>query len=481
MKSNLFESKNNKESSVRIINYTPEPERICAAAAKISTTKGSALDIFEETTCGEKSHKLIKQVIECGHKSIVEHIYFNIAFDNVSVIVEQFLIEFRLASFTVKSRRYVDFRSMGYYTPKWRLKSNDINKNDIANDYRNHSEYLFRQYEMFVNEGIPKEDARFVLPYSFNSNLYCTVNGRELAHIIYSALYGRGKDFSEIRLLGESLLKQAYNICPSAFSQENIMEEYSQNKVNVLISKLSNNKISRQKSQNLCELLYYTEDSDNVVVQQAIVNSTLCSIEEAKQVICDDEDFVKECLELIFSDKRKRELELINFTFRINNISLAGLTHLVRHRIQSICIPQLTQIGDIDRYVIPDSIKQNPYLLDKYIETWNIHKVKRRYYKSLGILDEDLVYMLLSGDFIDIVTTMNGRELIHFIQLRTCNRAQWEIRNITIEMLKTLRNVSKNIFSKVGPACFTEGICPEGKLTCGKMSDIREYFGKANM
>ena len=31
------------------------------------------------------------------------------AFENVSVFCEQFIIEFRLASFTVKSRRYVDF------------------------------------------------------------------------------------------------------------------------------------------------------------------------------------------------------------------------------------------------------------------------------------------------------------------------------------------------------------------------------------
>ena len=48
-----------------------------------------------------------------GHKSAA----FNLAFQNVSAYAEQFMLEFRLASFTVKSRRYVDFSNMGFVVP----------------------------------------------------------------------------------------------------------------------------------------------------------------------------------------------------------------------------------------------------------------------------------------------------------------------------------------------------------------------------
>lgn len=66
----------------------------------------------------EKNEKLIGKVLSSGHTSVLEHGYVNLAFENVSVLAEQFLIEFRLASFTVKSRRYVDFSGAGYVAPE---------------------------------------------------------------------------------------------------------------------------------------------------------------------------------------------------------------------------------------------------------------------------------------------------------------------------------------------------------------------------
>ena len=47
---------------------------------------------------------------------VFARIFFH-ALQNVSVYVEQYFIERRLASFTVKSRRYVDFSGLGYHIP----------------------------------------------------------------------------------------------------------------------------------------------------------------------------------------------------------------------------------------------------------------------------------------------------------------------------------------------------------------------------
>ncbi len=76
-------------------------------------------------------------------------------------------------------------------------------------------------------------------------------------------------------------------------------------------------------------------------------------------------------------------------------------------------------------------------------------------------------YFALSGHEIDILMNMNARELLHFFKLRTCNRAQWEIRGVAWKMLELLRESEHEIFDAFGPSCAL-GKCPEGKMTCGK-------------
>ena len=108
------------ENGVYIIGITDCTQDVCAASGRISTQSGTALEIFERSHDEEKNTNLIGKVTRSGHTSTIEHMMFNLAFENVSVVVEQFMIEFRLASFTVKSRRYVDFSDCGYYMPEFK-------------------------------------------------------------------------------------------------------------------------------------------------------------------------------------------------------------------------------------------------------------------------------------------------------------------------------------------------------------------------
>ena len=101
----------------RIVSISDHGIKMCAAAARISTTDGGAQKAIERGDGSEKDLRLIGKVIASGHKTILEHLVFTIAFQDVSVLAEQGLIEFRLASYTVKSRRYVDFSGAGYIVP----------------------------------------------------------------------------------------------------------------------------------------------------------------------------------------------------------------------------------------------------------------------------------------------------------------------------------------------------------------------------
>jgi thymidylate synthase (FAD) len=71
--------------------------------------------------------------------------------------------------------------------------------------------------------------------------------------------------------------------------------------------------------------------------------------------------------------------------------------------------------------------------------------------------------------------TMNARTLLNFFSKRCCERAQWEIRAMSVEMLKIVKDIAPKIFSKAGPGC-VRGACPEGAMTCGKPGEIRARF-----
>ena len=92
-------------SGALIIGLSDCGEKVTAAGGRVSTQEGTALSIWAKSQDDEKNANLIDKVTRSGHNSVVEHTYFNLAFQNVSAVVEQFIIEFRLASFTVKSRR----------------------------------------------------------------------------------------------------------------------------------------------------------------------------------------------------------------------------------------------------------------------------------------------------------------------------------------------------------------------------------------
>ena len=87
-----------------------------------------------------------------------------------------------------------------------------------------------------------------------------------------------------------------------------------------------------------------------------------------------------------------------------------------------------------------------------------------------GVPAEDARYLLPNACETKIVVTMNLRQLLHFFELRCCNRAQWEIREVACRMLELVRPTAPLIFAQAGPGC-VKGACPEGKMTCGNPWD----------
>lgn len=444
-----------RKSIAKIISWNVDNEAVCASAAKMSTTMGNANEIFEKTKNNPQNTDLIKKVLRSGHKSVIEHAVFSIAFWDVSAFVEQFLIECRLASFTVKSRRYVDFSNLGYLIPSELC-------GESLTYYTEYMELVFEGYKSLLEMGIPKEDARFLLPYSFCSNFYCTLNARELGNLISSIKYGRGKNIPELQDLAQQLLQQVSDIFPALLSEFDCEPNTTSD----------NNDIVWFTSPKSIELIETDEIGSVKLLQAPIQPMEILKIASSTSHPHGDDKFN---IEQIIASTRPRELEHLSYTFAISNMTLSGITHLVRHRMQSIVVPSI-QCVDHSRCIIPDTIQRNPEAKERYLSTLTQANEKLAQAREDATLQKYGYYFALSGNVMDVMTTMNARELMLFIRLRSCNRAQWEIRNVATGMLSLLRKNFPALFNHYGPSCVLSGVCPEGKMTCGKKDEMVKKF-----
>ena len=184
-------------------------------------------------------------------------------------------------------------------------------------------------------------------------------------------------------------------------------------------------------------------------------------------------------------------LEHASASFTIKGVSRTMTHQLVRHRLASYT-QQSQRYCTMDnfQYVVPPRIKRIPRLLNAYNnlmrevrETYSyLQNEMEKEYNNKQIANEDARFVLPNASETNITVTMNYRELIHFLGLRMCTRAQWEIRSVATEIYNIMCKEEPYIFGddKIcrGPKCKTIGYCEEAK-SCGmmpKLSDILENY-----
>ena len=443
-----------------------------ASAGKLSRFKGNVFDVLDSCDDYEKNLKLIKRIIKMGHKSIIEHDYLVFAIVDVSPIVEQTIIGNRLTSFTIKSRREVDFRNVGYYIPEFRNKNLELHekKQELQEKYKKHMKYLFNEYANLVDNGINIEDARFILPYSYHSNIIMGLDARELEKLVVSLLYGELSKIAELKELGTMLYEIIKEHVPYLIESIEEYETNSDNPFEYLESLVERPEI---KISDKAKLISYTENPDDLVLESSIMYHYQSEPEVAKEILNKaqekDASAREKMMEIILNKKENRELEHVNFRFQIP-ISLSILTHLTRHRMHSLLVPEFLKMWDLSNYIIPNSIKVK--YEDKYNEIFKENIKVYNEFLSEDIAEEDLIYFYLGGNMCNVITNMSGRTLQWISKLRCCNKAQWQIRNIANDIVKEVKKVAPLIGKGLGPTCITHKICNEGKESCGLIDNI---------
>lgn len=449
-----------------------------AAAGKLSRYPGNVLEVLDSCDDTTKNIKLIKRIIGMGHKSIIEHDYLVFALCDVTPIVEQTIIGNRLTSFTIKSRREVDFRNVGFYIPEFRDKSMNIHKDNEAlkEKYIKHMKYLFNTYGDIIDLGINKEDARFVLPYSYHSNIIMGLDARELEKMIVYLVSGEVSKINDLKDLGLALLDITKKYVP--YLSESIDKELEKASYENSFEYLES--LSKRPDIKVIDkpkLISYTHNSDDVIIKSSVMYHYQCDSTIADKIIEEaiskDSNFKDKMMNIILHKEERRELEQVQFTFQIP-ISLSILTHLTRHRMHSLLVPGFLPMWNFENYITPATISANSTALKLYTDAINTNIRVLNEFKNAGIIEDDLVHFYLGCQMLNVITTLNARTAQWICRMRCCNKAQWQIRNIAKEIAKQIKDVSPLLGKGLGATCTTDLICNEGKESCGLINKLLE-------
>ena len=263
------------------------------------------------------------------------------------------------------------------------------------------------------------------------------------------------------------------------------------------------------------KIIAHTPEPDKVVAQAGKLCYSAVGVDEITQKLTEEE--IARYVNMLASIGHESPLEHVSFTFAIEGISRACTHQIVRHRIASYS-QQSQRYVKLEQfeYIIPPAIEKNPEAKRIFIETMErdqeaydelvdlllvdilaeehavdfgscirevleenpdvapdqskvldlyAEKFFENYRKAEKQAIEDARYVFPNACETKIVVTMNARSLLHFFNVRCCNRAQWEIREMATEMLKECKKIAPALFKKAGPDC-VYGKCGEGKMSC---------------
>ncbi len=245
-------------------------------------------------------------------------------------------------------------------------------------------------------------------------------------------------------------------------------------------------------------LLTHTPNPEHTVASAAKLCYSSSNISELTENLSDEK--AASFVEMLSEIGHESPIEHASFTFGIEGVSRALLAQITRHRMASFSVKSQRYVREgAFEYVTPPEIASSPEALalyeeimaedqkrydrisailkDKHIKTFlaegKDQKTAERLAEKKAI--EDARFVLPNSCETQMVLTMNARSLHNFFRHRCCARAQWEIQDIANQMLSLVSKVAPNLFKNAGPSCLN-GPCPEGKMSCGKAKEIKEYY-----
>lgn len=219
---------------VKLIQHTPEPEKLIAAAAKLCYSPVGIEDIMDGLE-QQKTEKFLGMLMDIGHESPIEHVSFSFAVEGVSRVLTHQLVRHRIGcSYSQQSQRYVKLEQFEYIIPpeiEKVPKAKELFIKAMEEDQQTYNrlvEVLYKEhYERLTKEGKNEkqartvaektsiEDARYVFPNACETKIVITMTARALMNFFRHRCCQRAQ--WEIRELAEKMLIQLKMVAPTLF------------------------------------------------------------------------------------------------------------------------------------------------------------------------------------------------------------------------------------------------------------------------
>lgn len=212
--------------NVTLLAHTPNPERLVATAARLCYSADDAEQIWYNMNAVNTAAKQIEMLKEMGHESPFEHATFTFAIEDVSRSLLAQITRHRLASFSVRSQRYVK-TECAFIVP-----DEIANDEEVFPDFNEAIDMASRMYNRIARKLKTKyiaadgmdakaaekkaiEDARYVLPNATTTAIIVTMNARELMHFFCLRCCNRAQ--WEIREVADEMLRLCQEVAPTLF------------------------------------------------------------------------------------------------------------------------------------------------------------------------------------------------------------------------------------------------------------------------
>jgi len=204
---------------VRLISYTPEPEKLIATAARVCYSNKADIETIQKDFSDEEISSFIEQLIESGHHTVLEHPVFSFAIEGISRICSHQLVRHRIGiAISQRSQRYCledayDFIEPDEFFKRLEKDADDEQEGEFATEVCN----AIMTYKSLVENGISKENARYVLPGAMPTRMIVTMNARELLHFFALRCCLRAQP--EMQELATSMLEEVKKVAPVLFKK----------------------------------------------------------------------------------------------------------------------------------------------------------------------------------------------------------------------------------------------------------------------
>lgn len=135
-------------------------------------------------------------------------------------------------------------------------------------------------------------------------------------------------------------------------------------------------------------------------------------------------------------------------TFHVEDISRVCLAQITRHVHLSYLVKSQRYVDETDaEFVVPDSIAENEDAVKLMGRLLSYNREAYKSLRDLGIKKEDARFALPQAVTTSLYVTGNFQAWKDFLRLRTDKHAQWEVRDVALEIQRLLSGIAPQLFT----------------------------------